>query len=281
MACNWNRVPFGATGLNVMPLGLGSSFGVGGTDLERAFERGINYFYWGSRRRPAFGEGMRAIGARKRDDAVFVIQTYSRSALLIRPSLERALRAVRTDYADVLLLGWWNKLPSERILDAARELRRRGLARHILISCHHRPAFERFIADPTFDAIMTRYNAGHPGAETEVFPHLAKRRVGVVAYTATRWGTLLDPKFTPPGEPTPRPSDCYRFALTNPNVDVCIAGPRDGAQLDEAMATLDRGPMSDDELAWIKRVGSAARAAGATQGNPPIQVLDRVMDWIS
>jgi hypothetical protein len=31
-------------------------------------------------------------------------------------------------------------------------------------------------------------------------------------------------------EETPRPSDCYRFALTSPHVDVCLAAPKDAAQ---------------------------------------------------
>jgi predicted aldo/keto reductase-like oxidoreductase len=85
----------------------------------------------------------------------------------------------------------------------------------------------------------------------------------VVAYTATRWGALMDPTLTPAGDPTPRASDCYRFALTRPEVDVVIAGPKNGEELDEAMAALDRGPMSEDELAWMRRVGDAVKAMPA------------------
>jgi predicted aldo/keto reductase-like oxidoreductase len=87
----------------------------------------------------------------------------------------------------------------------------------------------------------------------------SERRVGVVAYTATRWGQILDPKRTPKGEATPRASDCYRFALTNDHVDVCTIGPKNGEELDEALTARDRGPMSADELAWMKRVGAAVR----------------------
>ena len=38
---------------------------------------------------------------------------------------------------------------------------------------------------------MIRYNAAHPGAEQDVFPHLAARQPAVVAYTATSWRKLL------------------------------------------------------------------------------------------
>ena len=80
-------------------------------------------------------------------------------------------------------------------------------------------------------------------------------RPGIVIYTATRWGNLVNPKRTPPGLPVPRGSDCYRFVLTNPNVDVCMTGPADLEQMKEALAALDRGPLSPDELEWMIKVG--------------------------
>lgn len=259
MTCNWQKVKLGDTGLMTSPLGLGSSYGISTADVERAFERGVNFFYWGSLRRRAFGRGIKNIARGHRDDMIVAVQTYSRLGMLMRPSLELALCRLGLDRADLLILGWWNQPPPERILDAARALREKGKVGHIMVSCHNRPTFERYIADPRYGAIMVRYNAAHTGAEREVFPHLTKRRPGVVAYTATRWGHLIDPRMTPAGERTPRGSDCYRFALTNPDVNVCLAGPSGSEQLDEAMAALDRGPMSDEELAWMRRVGQSVR----------------------
>jgi aryl-alcohol dehydrogenase-like predicted oxidoreductase len=193
-------------------------------------------------------------------------------------SVDRALRTMRTDYVDVLCLAWWNAAPPQRIIDAALALREKGKIKKLMISCHHRPAFEGFIANPAIDALMVRYNAAHPGAEREVFPHLATRRPGMVAFTATRWGTLLDPRYVPPGEETPRPSDCYRFALSTPHIDVCLSAPKDAAQLDDALVALERGPMSDDELAWMRRVGAAVRdAAAARRRLSPIDMLDRLV----
>jgi aryl-alcohol dehydrogenase-like predicted oxidoreductase len=255
----------GRSGLRVSRLGLGSSYGVSGRDVDRAIERGVSYLYWGSRRRDDFGAAITRAAKRDRDSVCVVIQSYSRSALALGPSLEVALRQLRIDHADVLLLGWWNQLPPRRIVDRARELVERGKARAVMISCHHRPAFAAFIADPAYDAIMVRYNAAHRGAEQEVFPHLADvpARPGVVAYTATRWGALLDRALVPASEPVPRASDCYRFALSRPEVDVVIAGPANSAELDEAMAALDRGPLTADELAWMRRVGDGVKAMTA------------------
>ncbi|MCS7080403.1 MAG: aldo/keto reductase [Chloracidobacterium sp.] len=259
MASLWDKTLLGDTGLQVSRIGLGSSYGIGAREVEAAYERGINYLYWGSIQRPDFGKAIRRLAARNRERLVIVVQTYTRVGFLMKPALESALRELDTDYTDILLLGWWNDMPPRRILDAAVRLKQTGRARFIMISCHERKMFKAFIGEPVFDAIMVRYNAAHPGAETEVFPHLRHRRVGVVAYTATRWGSLLNPRLTPNGERTPSAADCYRFVLTNPHVDVCLAGPKDAEELEAAFAALDRGPMSADELAWMKRVGAAVR----------------------
>lgn len=277
MACDRHRVKLPRAELSSSALGLGSSFGLEAGDIEHAYASGLNYFYFGSARRPAFGRGVRALVRQgQRDQLVLVVQTYTRAASLMQRSLASGLRALGTDYADYLLLGWWNEPPPERILDAARALRARGMCKHVMISCHNRLAFERHAQLPGIDAIMVRYNASHPGAEQEVFPKLGADSPAVIAYTATRWGDLINPALTPQGEPTPRASDCYRFALSHPCVHVCMAGPADRAQLDEALAALDRGPLSADEQAWMRRVGAAVKQhARAHSGS--VSLVDRLM----
>lgn len=48
--------------------------------------------------------------------------------------------------------------------------------------------------------------------------------------------------------------------------------------MEEALSALDRGPMTEDELAWMKRVGKVVRAASPRQsGNAPILWLDRML----
>src|SRR5262245_36301271 len=99
----WDKVAFGRTTLEVSRLGLGSSYGIAAADVGRAVERGINYLYWGSIRRPAFAEAVRNLGPQRRDDLVIVIQSYTRAAFWMRRSLESALRKMRIDQADLLL----------------------------------------------------------------------------------------------------------------------------------------------------------------------------------
>jgi aryl-alcohol dehydrogenase-like predicted oxidoreductase len=244
--------------MEVGRLGISASYGVPGRAVERAFERGVNYIYWGTFRRGTFGEGLRNL-APKRDRFVLVVQSYTRMASLLGWSLERALRKLNFSHADILLLGLWNHKPPDRIFDAARKLRERGLIRHIAISTHQRPLVEQLSADSDINVVHVRYNAVHTGAEREVFPRLpgSEKRPGMVAFTATSWRQLLDPKRVPSGEKVPTAVDCYRFVLSNPAVDVCMTGPATEDQSAEALKALDLGPMSEDEMAWMRRVGEA------------------------
>lgn len=255
---NWTETVLGRTGRRVGRLGMAGGYGVPAAAVERAFEQGINYLYWGSLRRDAFAQALRNLNG-KRDRLVLVVQSYSRIAALVGWSLERALRKVHMDHADVLLLGLWNHEPGEKILDAARRLRARGLVRHIAISTHHRPLAPQLAANPDVDVLHVRYNAAHPGAEREIFPRLPAResRPGMVAFTATSWRQLLKPKNTPAGDKVPTAADCYRFVLSNAAVDVCMTGPSSAAQVEEALKALELGPMGPEELAWMRRVGES------------------------
>jgi predicted aldo/keto reductase-like oxidoreductase len=77
----------------------------------------------------------------------------------------------------------------------------------------------------------------------------------MIAYTATRWGHLLDPSKIPAGEKLPTASDCYRFVLNQPAVDMVLCGPADRSQMREALRALERGPLPSDEVERMKRIG--------------------------
>jgi len=103
---------------------------------------------------------------------------------------------------------------------------------------------------------MIRYNAAHPGAERDIFPYLATRQPAVVAYTATAWRKLLK---RPDGwqGPAMTAPDCYRFCLSNPNVDVVLTGPKTNAELEMNLAGLGRGPLAPEEETWMREFGRA------------------------
>jgi aryl-alcohol dehydrogenase-like predicted oxidoreductase len=108
----------------------------------------------------------------------------------------------------------------------------------------------------------------HRGAERDIFPHLpAENRPGMVAFTTTSWRQLLDPRRIPAGERVPTAGDCYRFVLSQPAIDVCMTGPSNLEHVEHAVEAFRKGPMSEDELAWMRRVGTAIYAK--KRGQPP------------
>ena len=261
-----SSVVLGRTSLRAGRIGLGASYGVDASSIERAFhERGVNYFYWGSIRRGGMRDAVRRLAPAHRSSIIVALQSYDRTGLLMAPFVARGLRALGIERADVLILGWHQRPVSPRVLEAALRLKERGLVAHLAMSGHDREFMGRLAADPAqpFYILMFRYNAAHRGAETDILPSLAHGdRPGTIAYTATRWGRLLDPKRMPEGERAPKAADCYRFALTDPRVDMVLAGPANGRELGEALVALDRGPLDHDELARMRRIGDHVRGGG-------------------
>lgn len=169
----------------------------------------------------------------------------------------------------LLLLGLWNGPVKTAVLQAAARLKEQGKVRLVAVSVHQREAAARHLKGEYegADILHVRYNAAHRGAETDIFPHVAAEpagRPGIVNFTATRWGTLLRP--SPDGEPTPTAGDCYRFALTRPEVDLCLTGPRNRADVQSALEAIAKGPMDEEELAWMRRVGDRIYAERKGKG---------------
>jgi aryl-alcohol dehydrogenase-like predicted oxidoreductase len=88
---------------------------------------------------------------------VLVIQSHSRFASLLGRSFERALRQLQMNHADVLLLEFWNRRIPPRLLDAARDLKRRGLVRFLGVSTHNRPEAPSLGGTPDIDVLHVRY----------------------------------------------------------------------------------------------------------------------------
>jgi predicted aldo/keto reductase-like oxidoreductase len=254
---SFSATRLGKTGLQVGRLGVSASYGAPAEAFEAAFEKGCNYFYWGSKRKSGMRQAIINICRKgKRDELVVLIQSYSRSPLLMEVFFKNALKSLNIDSADVLLLGWHKRRPSQRMLDKCLDMKAKGLYRYLAISSHNRPLFPRLARDNVFDIFHLRYNAAHRGAETEVFDQFSNQeKPGIVSYTATRWGQLLNPKKVPSGEKPLSASDCYRFVLSNPNVDICMCGPRDRGQMQEALRSLELGPLSEDELVRVRKIG--------------------------
>ncbi|NIA14410.1 MAG: hypothetical protein GWP08_10030 [Nitrospiraceae bacterium] len=252
-------VILGRTGLRVSRLGVGAGYGVPAAAVEKAFhEYGVNYLYWSLPRRRGMTQAIRHLAKTGRGNIVVALQSYDHSGVLLRRFFEKGLRSLGLDYADVLILGWYHFYPIGWVMDAAMRLIDEGKVRFLAMSGHRRAVFAEAVnrPDSPIDICMVRYNAAHRGAETDVFPFLPKaNRPGVTTYTATRWGRLMNPKKMPPGETPLTSSECYRFALANPNVDLAFTAPKNMAEMDAALEALDAPPLAPEELDRIRRIG--------------------------
>jgi aryl-alcohol dehydrogenase-like predicted oxidoreductase len=245
-----------ALGKRVHRLGLATSHGLDQAGMRAAIDMGLNYLFY---TRASFAPVVRE--AIRRDRERYVVATgpvIGHFPFTIRRAAEKTLRTLGTDYLDVFHLFWAGRLSAlgPRTFDELLRLKEEGKIRAIGTSIHDRPRAGRLAEDSPIDLFMLRYNAAHPGAERDVFPHLARRHPAVVAYTATSWRKLLR---APRGwtGPVPTAGDCYRFCLTSPHVDVVLTSPANRAQLEENLRALERGPLSAEEMAAIRAFGAA------------------------
>jgi len=256
---DFTRTILSAADKPVHRLGLSFNFGIDGAGVEAGLDRGINYLFWTSARTGKAMPAVKAALARDRERYVLAAgPTLGWFKGNIRRGTEKLLRKLGVDYIDVLHLFWLGVSSSltDGNVEELFKLRDEGKVRAFGVSIHDRERAGRLAADSPIDLFMIRYNAAHPGAEHDIFPHLEKRQPSVVAYTATRWRKLLSPPRGWDG-PVMSPGHCYRFCLTSPHVDVVLCGPKDGAQLQDNLDALEQGPLSDDEMNWIRRFGKA------------------------
>jgi aryl-alcohol dehydrogenase-like predicted oxidoreductase len=250
---------FGNTGFEVSRIGISSSFGATSAVYEEAFERGCNYFTWGTfiKGRSAEFKGFvkHMVASGKREKLFIGLLSYSHSAFLGNRFLISAMRQLGLEYIDGLILGYYSRKPSQPIVDWTLELKRKGIVRAIGMTTHNRSVVVPLAKDGMLDFFHIRYNAVHRGAENDIFPFIQEMGPGLVTFTATSWRQLLAQRKMPPEISAPSAADCYRFVLSRPEVDVCMMGVRNRDMLRENLGAIENGIMAAEELEKMKMIG--------------------------
>lgn len=241
-------------------VGLSVTYGIEEAGVRRAFERGVNYVMWTALKNGALVAPLKEQVRRDRDRLVIATgPTVAMFGWQVRRDVEGKLRELGTDYLDIYQLFWLGVTSgmTDGIIQELIKLREEGKVRALGCSIHDRPRAGRLAEDSALDMLMIRYNAAHPGAERDIFPHLERRHPGIVAYTATAWRKLLKRPSGWQGD-VATAGDCYRFCLSSPHVDVVLMGPKTGAEFDENLDAIEKGPLDDARMTFMRELGKAA-----------------------
>ena len=268
--------PASAFGKPVCRLGLASrgwpASAMSPDDVFHAIDRGVNFLNWpGEADEPggadAVSDAIASLGP-ARESVVVCVQLGAGTAMDAAGELRSILATLRTEYIDVLTFYYVQKAAEWRaligpggVLDYCRAAQRDGIVRSLGITSHQRALAAEVARSGLVDVLMIRYNAAHRGVEREVFPVIDAVGMPVIAYTALRWGALLEPTpDDPPGFRVPRAPEWYRFALQSPSVAVVLAAPASRAELDFDLEVLNAaGPLSPSEYARLAEHGERVR----------------------
>lgn len=258
MSQDWLYRDIPTLGQRVHRVGLVGNFGIQPKTFEAALDAGLNYVFW----TPKMTKVTPVLkAALKRDRSSIVLATgptFSFFGGSLRSGTEKILRMLDIEYIDILQQFWLGKWGAQTgaTTEALHELKESGKVRLIGTSIHDRARAGQLAADRTYDMLMVRYNAAHPGAEVDIFPHVDPMQTMVVSYTATRWRKLLK---RPRGwdGPIATAADCYRFNLSRSEVDLSLMGVKTQAQLEDNLKGLEKGPMTGEEMSWMREFGRA------------------------
>jgi aryl-alcohol dehydrogenase-like predicted oxidoreductase len=251
-----HRTPTAFPNKRLFRLGLAANYGIDEDGVRAAMDRGVNLFVW-TMRGSGLANPLKAALSERRDQvAVAGFASLGWFGWGVRKSAERLLRSLGTDYLDLFMLPW---LGLGSALTSATErdlvhLRESGKARAIGTSIHDRVRAGELAEKGPLDLLMIRYNAAHPGAEKDIFPHVHAAKPTVLAYTATSWRKLLKKPSGWSGDAMTA-SDCYRFQLSSPHVDLALTGPASRRELDENLDGVMKGPLTSEEAAWMREFG--------------------------
>lgn len=190
----------------------------------------------------------------------------TRDMQFVKPAFEDLLARLQTDYVDFGMIHFvdtvadWEYLQTSDFLAYVRELKEKGVIRHIGMSSHNpetaklaaksgliemllfsvNPAFDMLPAGQDLDELLAegyRYEAGLAGINAEraeLYQLCEEYGVGITVMKGFAGGRLFDEKRSPFGVSL-TPMQCIHYALTRPGVASILCGYDTKEQVDEAI----------------------------------------------
>jgi aryl-alcohol dehydrogenase-like predicted oxidoreductase len=203
---------FGQTGINISAVGFGCwEIGGGYGSIEetefikainRALDIGINSFDTAE----AYGFGAsekslaKALGSRRKEAVIttkFGVGYPDKpnyrdgSRQRVMDSIEKSLKSLNTDYVDVYLVHWPDRVtPFEETMRALDDLVKQGKVRAVGLSNFKLSEIQRCMSARRVDVVQYCWNMFDRRMEKEIFPYCRENGIGVMAYGSLAYGML-------------------------------------------------------------------------------------------
>lgn len=238
-------------GQPVSRLGLATQYLKDLTCVEAAFEAGINFLFSYNLSSDGVSDRLKPV-LRTDRDAIFIASgSESRLPDSLQQYLEQVRQSLHIDVVDAFFAEYLSPKDDLKEIEALhtqlQQWKAEGHIRYIGASTHNRDIALQLIEQGGWDILMLRYNMAHRKAEEQVLPAAQAANIPVIAFTCTRWGTLLTghPQWV---EAIPGAADCYRYALHHSAVHVALTAPATRSQLEENLAVLHAVPLTPEEI---------------------------------
>ncbi len=253
----------GRTGLKVSVIGFGAMLTPEPEVIRVAFQQGVNYV--NTSRKYMAGKNEEIVGKALRGfrDKVFVatkIQTELNTVEAIIKDVEASLKALGTDYIDVIQLD--ANSDKDRIFRAEpraafTKLKEQGKVRFCGAAVHKNPTeVVNALADDSsrfFDTILVSYNFKSGKELTDAIARAAGTGLGIIAMKTQVGGyatSSLD-KISPH-------QAALKWVLNNNNVSVAIPGMKDLMELKENIAVMGM-PLRTADQSILRAYGAAVQ----------------------
>lgn len=256
---------FGKTGVKVSVIAQGGArmdlhpdVQTAAAHVRKVCDLGVTYFdcaraYWNGRSEEAYGIGLQGV----RKNVFLTTKTMGRSAKEVEQDLETSLRLLKTDYLDLWQVhNVMNREDIDKILapggalEALVRAKQAGKCRFIGFTGHFDPEVHAALLKATdrWETVMMPIHAAdhaYLSFEKTTLPVAVERGVGVQAIKVFGKAFLLR---------SLSPTECLRYALSQPSVHVAICGAGTQGQMEDNIRTVQNfKKMTPEEIADVQK----------------------------
>lgn len=236
-----------------------SRIGFGGIPIQRVNEEeaiavvrhcldiGINFFDTATNYTTSEERIGKAIKGYRREDIIIATKSHARPPEALRKDLELSLKRLDIDYIDLYQFHDVRDgedteavLKPGGALDEVIKAQKEGLVRHIGVAAHRMVAGLELTRTGRFEVLQFPFNYITDEAKTELIPLCKEMDMGFLCMKSLSGGVL-------PNAPLG-----MKFLLDYPDI-LPIPGVSTIAEIDELVAVLDAGPLTDADREEIER----------------------------